>query len=65
MTVKRILNFLAVAEQEEKKTKFVDETKTEEPPTSWHEVADTETGPEEDINCLTAETSAYAITRIW
>ena len=65
MTVKRILNFLTVAEQEEKKTKSVDETKTEEPPTSWHEVADTETGSEEDIHCSTAETSAYASTRIW
>ena len=56
---------MAVAKQEEKKTKSVDETKTEEPPTSWHEVADTETGSEEDIHCSTAETSAYAITRIW
>ena len=41
------------------------ESKAEEPPTSWHEVADTETGSEEDIHCLTAETSGYAITRIW
>lgn len=41
------------------------ESKAEEPPTSWHEVADTETGSEEDIHCSTAETSGYAITRIW
>ncbi|CAH3195265.1 unnamed protein product [Porites evermanni] len=34
------------------------ESKAEEPPTSWHEVADTETGSEEDIHCSTAETIA-------
>lgn len=43
----------------------LDESKAEEPPTSWHEVADTETRSEEDINCSNAETSGYAITRIW
>ena len=45
-------------------SEVLDETKTKEPPTSWHEVAEIETGSEEDINCSTAETSGYAITRI-
>ena len=42
-----------------------DKSKAEEPPTSWHEVADTEMWSAEDINSSTAETSGYAITRIW
>ena len=46
-------------------SEVLDETKTEEPPTSWHKVAEIETGSEEDINYSIAKTHAYAIARIW